>query len=53
MTRWQISDEIFGRNEKAERIAFALRKLLELKLVFSKTESTSGRSAERWFATAP
>src|SRR5260221_1837871 len=51
MTRWQISDQIFGRNEKAERIVIALRKLLELKLAYHKTEPTSRRNAERWFAS--
>jgi hypothetical protein len=50
MTRWQISDEIFGRNEKTERIALALQSLLELELVYRKTEPTEGRNAERWFA---
>jgi hypothetical protein len=51
LTRRQISDEVFGRNEKAERITVALRKLLELKLVFYRTEPTAKRDAERWFAT--
>ena len=53
MTRQQIFDEIFGRNEKSSRIQVALDLLLRLKLVTRKSEPTAGRTAERWFAVAP
>jgi hypothetical protein len=50
MTRREISDEIFGRNVSSERIATALRALLDIRLAYSKIEPTNGRDAEKWFA---
>ena len=50
LTRTQIRD-LFGRNQKAERIDQALALLLEARRVRKTDEETGGRPSERWFAT--
>ena len=51
MTRKEISEEIFSRNEKSERIDTALQVLVKSKLAYSTTEPSQGRNIERWSAT--
>ena len=51
MTRKEISEEIFSRNEKSDRIDTALQALAKSKLAYSKTEPSQGRNIERWFAS--
>ena len=50
MTRSELRD-LFGRHITAERLTKALSSLVTKDLVRSETETTPGRSAERWFAT--
>jgi hypothetical protein len=50
LTRTQIRD-LFGRNQKAERIDQALALLLGAGRVRMSDEDTGGRPSERWFAT--
>lgn len=50
LTRTEISHDILQRNRKKECIDRALKFLVEHGLIFSREESTDGRSAERWFA---
>jgi hypothetical protein len=50
LTRTQVS-AAFGRNRPATDINRALDLLLRLGLATPKSEYTSGRTAERWFAS--
>jgi len=50
LNRTQIRD-LFGRNQKAERIDQALALLLGAGRVRMSEEETGGRPSERWFAT--
>jgi hypothetical protein len=52
MTRTMIRD-LRARNASGDGIASALDALRQRGLARSKTESTEGRSAERWFAVRP
>jgi hypothetical protein len=49
MTRTEISN-LFRRNVSSERIAQALSLLLAAGRVRRKTQKTTGRQAERWYA---
>lgn len=51
MTRTEISTH-FGRHRRAEEMARALTALLERGLARVEREQTSGRAAERWYATS-
>jgi hypothetical protein len=50
LTRTQIRD-LFGRNQRAERIDHALALLHRAGRVGMSDEETGGRPSERWFAT--
>lgn len=50
MTRTEIRDH-FARHKRAHEIDGALSRLAQRGLVRMVTESTAGRSAERWYAT--
>jgi len=51
LSRTEINARVFNRNESAEAIHQALKRLRAAGLVHSSPEETGGRTAERWFCT--
>ena len=49
LSRTEINARVFNRNESAEAIHQALKRLRAAGLVHSSPEETGGRTAERWF----
>lgn len=52
LTRTEISNNLFGRNAKAEKISLALMRLLKARLarVAQEKSAAAGRPAELWYA---
>jgi hypothetical protein len=50
MSRWNISNDLFGRNQSSGRIALALSLLAKLGLAQSRQQPGATRPLEMWFA---
>jgi DNA-binding transcriptional ArsR family regulator len=51
LSRTEVNAQVFNRNESAEAIHQALKRLRAAGFVHSSPEETGGRTAERWFCT--
>lgn len=50
LTRTEISEQVFNRNLKSEKLSIALRLLYDRGRAISKQEGTAGAPSERWIA---